>query len=310
MQARIRDYVALIIASTFFGLTFLGDKIALTLLDATQILACRWTISFLLFTILVVTKVIKVDYRNKPIKWLIVLAFIQPCINTLCETTGTGLTTVSESAIVYAMIPIVVVLICGAFLKEKITPMVGGGVVLAFAGVILCIVLRENFSLAGNLAGYLCLLGMAITGALFTILSARLSIYYTAMERTFAMAAIATIWFNSLNIIRGNGFSGFVLCFQDRTVGLAILFLGCIGSFFCYIIINYVVSRVPASQTAAIQVNITSMSGVVSGIVVQGDPFGWNTAVGVVLVVIGVVASNMRKPSEKADADVEERGKQ
>ena len=303
MQKKIRVYAAAVIASIFFGLTFLGAKIALTQLDAVQVLACRWTLSFVLFAILVALRVIKVDYRKKPIKWLAVLAFIQPCINTICETVGVDLTTASESAIIYAMIPIAVVVISGLFLKEKITPMVGGGVVLAFVGVIISIAFADNFSLGGKLSGYLCLAAMVVTGALFTILSARLSTQFTSMERTFAMAAIATIWFNGLNVVRGKGFSGFAVCFQDASVGLAILFLGAIGSFFCYIVINYVVTHLPASQASSIQVNVTSLSGVISGIIVQGDPFGWYTVVGMILVVIGVVAANMQTPDDGSDED-------
>lgn len=292
MQTKKIVYVAAVVESVLFGLTFLGSKIALTQLDAIQVLACRWTIAMILFLILALFKVIKVNYRGKQV-WLVALAaFIQPCINTICETYGVDLTTASESAIIYAMIPIAVVLISAVILKHKIKPIVAGGILLSFLGVILSIVFSDGFSLGGKIGGYLFLIGMVITGAVFTILSGHISNQFSAMERTFTMALMGGIWFNLLNVIRGNGFTCYAICFQYPKVGLAVLFLGAVGSFTCYILFNYVVSKMPAPQASMLQVNLIALTGVVTGILFQGDDFGWYTAAGLILVVAGVIAAN------------------
>ena len=109
------------------------------------------------------------------------------------------------------------------------------------------------------------LLGMVVTGAVFIIVSGRLSETFTAMERTFIMAAMATICFNGINIVRGNGFECYAICFQDIRTGLAILFLGAVGSFMCYILFNFIISKLPAPQVSSIQINIVSLTGVVTG---------------------------------------------
>ncbi|MCQ4638502.1 DMT family transporter [Anaerovorax odorimutans] len=292
MQTKKIVYVAAVVESVLFGLTFLGSKIALTQLDAIQVLACRWTIAMILFLVLALFKVIRVNYRGKQV-WLVALAaFIQPCINTICETYGVDLTTASESAIIYAMIPIAVVLISAVVLKHKIRPIVAGGILLSFLGVILSIVFSDGFSMGGKIGGYLFLIGMVITGAVFTILSGHISDRFSAMERTFTMALMGGIWFNLLNVIRGNGFTCYTICFQYPKVGLAVLFLGAVGSFACYILFNYVVSKMPAPQASMLQVNLIALTGVVTGILFQGDDFGWYTAAGLILVVAGVIAAN------------------
>lgn len=292
-------YLTAIICSVFFGMTFLGAKIALVKLDAIQVLACRWTLAFVLFAIAVLLGLIKVDYRKKPIWMVAGMALIQPCINTICETCGVDMTTTSESAIMYAMIPMAVVLISRVFLKQRIRPLVGMGIVVSFLGVFIAIAFGGD-GFGGNILGYLVLLGMVITGALFIIVSGRISDKFNAMERTFMMAALATVWFNGLNIARGKGFDGFVICFQDLKTGLAILFLGAVGSFMCYILLNYIVGKMPAAQASSIQVNITSLTGVVTGILFQGDPFGWYTVVGMIMIIAGVIACNMM-PNEADD---------
>lgn len=309
-QTKPTVYLTAIICSVFFGMTFLGAKIALEQLDAIQVLACRWTLAFVLFAIAVMLGIIKVDYRKKPIWMVIVMAFIQPCISTICETCGIDLTTTSESAIMYAMIPMAVVLISRIFLKQRISPLVGSGIVVSFLGVFIAIAFGGGVSIGALLGssgsifgektlGYLVLLGMVITGALFIIVSGRISEKFNAMERTFMMTALATVWFNGLNLARGKGFDGFMICFQDLKTGLAILFLGAVGSFMCYILLNYIVGKMPAAQASSIQVNITSLTGVVTGILFQGDPFGWYTVVGMVMIIAGVIACNM--PSEAED---------
>ena len=308
-QTKPTVYLTAIICSVFFGMTFLGAKIALEQLDAIQVLACRWTLAFVLFALAVLLGFIKVDYRKKPIWMVAGMALIQPCINTICETCGVDMTTTSESAIMYAMIPMAVVLISRVFLKQRIRPLVGIGIVVSFLGVFIAIAFGSGGSIGALLGssgsvfgekalGYLILLCMVITGALFIIVSGKISDKFNAMERTFMMAALATVWFNGLNMARGKGFDGFVICFQDLKTGLAILFLGAIGSFMCYILLNYIVGKMPAAQASSIQVNITSLTGVVTGIIFQGDPFGWYTVVGMVMIIAGVVACNMPSTAE------------
>lgn len=41
-------------------------------------------------------------------------------------------------------------------------------------------------------------------------------------------------------------------------------------------------------QTAAIHINVITVTGVVTGILLNDDPFGWNIAVGVLMVLVGV----------------------
>ncbi len=290
-------YMIAVIGSIFFGMTFLGAKIALVKLDAIEVLACRWTLAFVLFVVAILLGLIKVDFRKKPVWLAMVMAFIQPCINTICETSGIDMTTTSESAIMYAMIPMAVVLISRIFLKQRIRPLVGVGIVVSFLGVFIAIAFG-GADFGGNSLGYLILLGMVVTGALFIIVSGRISDKFNAMERTFVMAAMATVWFNGLNVVRGKGFGCYTVCFSDLQTGLAILFLGAIGSFMCYILFNYVVAKLPAAQVSSIQVNITSLTGVVTGILFQGDPFGWYTVVGMIMIIAGVIACNMTLEAE------------
>jgi len=293
MRTKVIAYILAVMSSIFFGLTFLGAKIALTELDPIQVLACRWAVCLTLYLLLVIVGVIKIDLRGKSVKWLLLLGLAQPCISQIFETVGIDMVTASESAIIYAMIPMMVALISFVFLKKKIKRHVAVGMVIAFAGIVVSTVLAEDFSVGGKLLGYVILVVAVVFAAIYTILSEKLADGFSATERSFALAVIGFTWFNLIMLGQGNGLEAYKICFQCPEVGLAIIFLGAAGSFGGYFMFNYAVSHIPAAQTSTINTNLLSLTGVVAGILVQGDAFGWYTVVGMALIIVGVVIANV-----------------
>ena len=63
-------YVLVVIAATMWGMSYFGTKVALESLEPMQILTLRWTISTAVFFLLAVLKIIKVNFKGKPIKIL------------------------------------------------------------------------------------------------------------------------------------------------------------------------------------------------------------------------------------------------
>ncbi len=295
MKTKAIAYTLAVLSSIFFGLTFLGAKIALTELDPIQVLACRWAVCLVLYLLLIAFGVIKVNLRGKAIKWLVLLAMMQPCISQIFETIGIDMITASESAIMYAMIPMMVTLISVAFMKKKIKKHVAIGMFVAFSGIVVSTVFGEDFAVGGEFLGYIIMVAAVVFAAIYTVLSEKLAGEFTATERSFALAIIGFTWFNMIMLGQGKGLEAYSICFNNAEVGLAILFLGAAGSFGAYFMFNYAVSHIPASQTSIINTNLLSLTGVVAGILVQGDAFGWYTVAGMVLIIVGVVTANVNR---------------
>ena len=293
MKTKVTAYLLAVFSSIFFGLTFLGAKIALTQLDPIQVLACRWAVCLCIYIVLVVTGVIKAHLKLKDFKWLALLALMQPCISQIFETIGIDMVTASESAIIYAMIPIMVALISFIFLKKKIEKHVAIGMLIAFSGIVVSTVLAEGFSVGGKLLGYVILIIAVIFAAIYTIMSEKLADGFTASERSFGVAIIGFIWFNVIMLLQGKGLEAYTICIRNPEVGLAIVFLGAAGSFAAYFMFNYAVSHIPAAQTSTINTNLLSLTGVVAGILVQGDSFGWYTVAGMIMIIAGVIIANL-----------------
>lgn len=294
MKTKVISYILAVVSSILFGLTFLGAKIALTELDVFQVLACRWTVALVLYLILLAAGVLKIKLKGKDLKWLILLALAQPCLSQLFETAGIDMNTTSESAIIYAMIPIMVAVITVVVMRKKIGKIVAVGMMISFSGIVVSTVFSEDFSMGGRIVGIVLLLIAVLFAAIYTVISEKIADDFTATERSFTIACIGVVWFNMINIIRGAGFEGFRICFQHPEVGLAVLFLGACGSFAAYFMFNYAVSHIPASQTSTINTNLLTMTGVVAGILVLGDTWGWYTIVGMIMIVAGVITANWK----------------
>ncbi len=297
MREKVVAYILAVLSSIFFGLTFLGAKIALTELDPIQVLACRWAVCLALYLVLIGVGVIKVKLRGKALGWLILLAMMQPCISQIFETIGIDMITASESAIMYAMIPIFVSLISVVFMKKKMKAHVAVGMVIAFAGIVVSTVLGEDFAVGGEFLGYIIIIAAVIFASIYTVLSEKLAGDFTAAERSFSSAVIGFTWFNLIMLGQGKGVEAYSICLQNPEVGLAVLFLGAAGSFGAYFMFNYAVSHIPAAQTSIINTNLLSLTGVVAGIAVQGDAFGWYTVVGMIMIIVGVVIANVSRVS-------------
>lgn len=285
-------YILFVALALLWGLSFLGTKVALTELTPIEVLAVRWGMSLILFCILSGTGIITVNYRGKNIKLLSVAVMIQPCIYSIMETWGINLTTSSESSIIIAVIPLMVVLESLLFLKEKISRRTCIGIFIGFSGVVTAIILSPEFSTGGKPAGYLCLIGAVTVGALYTIISNRLGKEFSAMETTFALAAAGGVFFNLLSLLQGNGVHPYRVFFAVGTSTWALLYLGIGCSFTAYLIFNYILSRLKAELASCIQTNSITVVGVAAGIIWGGDSWGWYTVVGMLMTIAGIIIAS------------------
>ena len=302
MSKKIVLYISVVIVSVVWGFSFVGSKTALETLSPMQVLSARWTLGALTLVLLALLRIIKVDYRNKPKAPLAALMIFQPCVYSICEMVGIDKTTASESAIIISMIPLAVLIISSLAYRTKVKPLAILGIFLAFGGVLCTTVFSPNFSLGGKAAGYLLLLGAVTAGAIYSIRTNRVARIYSPMEITIVMTSTGAVFFNIIMIAQGQGVSVYPTIFESSRLMLAIAFLGFGCTALCYLCYNVIISYLPPHVASTIQVNLITLVGVISGIFVGGDPYGIYTAVGMVLMVGGLVLTglNAGEKSEKS----------
>lgn len=298
MKEKITDkkwfiYALVPLCALCWGFSYLGITVTLKSLEPMQLLAMRWTVSALIFLILAACKVIKIKYKGKDIKLVLTVGVLQPCIYSIFETIGVKLTTTSESSIFIATIPLMVLIIGSLVLHKKNSKRTILAIMMAFAGVVICVAFSPNFSLGGKGLGYLILFCAVLTGALYTYSSSRAAEQFDAVEVTFSISVMGGIFFNCVSFAMGYGFSGYRACLTDMKLLIGVLFLGTCCSCLCYLIFNYVLGKLPTAIGTNLVTNSTTAVGVISGCAFAGDPFGWYTVAGVALTITGVCLSSV-----------------
>lgn len=282
----------ILILALFWGMSFLATTIAVEELSPVQLLSMRWTISALIFVVLICAGKIKIRFRTGTFRYVVLTGALQPCIYSIFETNGIAMTSTSESSIFIATIPCASLIIGMAFLHKKSNWKVILSIIIAFTGVVICTVFSPGFTLGGKGAGYMMLIGAIITGGLYSHACNKAGETYNTLEITGVMSIMSGIFFNVISLAMGYGFTGYATAIHHMDTGFAVLFLGIFCSCICYLIFNYVLGKVEPAVATNLSANSTTAVGVVSGVMIAGDPFGWFTIIGLALTITGVWLSS------------------
>lgn len=298
MKERITDkkwfvYALVPLCALCWGFSYLGITVTLKSLEPIQLLAMRWTVSALIFLVLAACRVIRIQYKGKDIKLVLTVGILQPCIYSIFETVGVKLTTTSESSIFIATIPLMVLIIGSVILHKKNSRRTILAIIMAFAGVVICVAFSPDFSIGGKGLGYLILFCAVLTGAFYTYSSSKAAEQFDAVEVTFSISVMGGIFFNCVSFAMGYGLSGYRACLTDMKLLIGVVFLGTCCSCLCYLIFNFVLGKLPTAIGTNLVTNSTTAVGVISGCAFAGDPFGWYTVAGVALTITGVCLSSL-----------------
>lgn len=285
-------YGLVVIISTLWGLSFLATSVLIEYLDPYQIQAVRWLIASVVFLVLIACRKLTIDFRKPGLKYALLLGAFEPCMYMSFETYGIAMTSASTAAIFVATIPSAVLLLNLIFFKKRLELKGVLGILIAFCGVAVCTVFSPDFSLDGGFAGYFVLLCAIFSGAMYSIVSNKLADQFSPLELTAIMAFIGTIFFGIMNFVLGYGTKTYTVYFSNSKLLASIAFLGICCSAICYLAFNKILSLVNPAIGNNLSTSMTTVVGVIAGIIFVGDSWGIYTVIGVIMTLIGVVLSS------------------
>jgi len=193
--------------------------------------------------------------QSRPASWkrqdLPMLLFLGVCgvtANQLFFIIGLSRTSVVHSVLIIAMTPIFVLLIAAIIKQEEITVRKAAGMLIAVIGVGILNALPPSTGANATIAGDLFSVLAAVTFAMFTVLSKKVSLRHSSITvNTFAYVAGA-IALAPVVIWRGRNFSfGEV----SVTAWSSVLYMALFPSVICYLIYYYALSHISASRVSA-----------------------------------------------------------
>lgn len=291
MLARTLPALAGVALSFIFGLSFLFSKEALESLEPLELLAHRFSIALLLLLLLKVLGLINFQFRPGMLRELLPLALFQPIIYFLGETYGVKLTTATESGLVIALVPVAVTFLGNYFFKEKVTWQRWVFVWLSLIGVGSIVIAQSGMAFTAHSVGIIYLLVAVIAAALYNVGSRSLSKRYSPIEITMIMMGMGAVFFNILYLNSLPQKAEYFAAFLNLKTLFPLLYLGGLSSVIAFLLLNYMLGKMPASQAASF-VNLTTVVSVLAGVVFRGERFGTIQILGGLLILFGVWGSN------------------
>lgn len=285
-------YLAGVTMSLIFGFSFLFSKAALETLSTFELLFFRFTTATITMTILILLGIIKVNLKDKNLKPLILVAFWQPIIYFIMETKGLQYTTSSEAGVMMAFIPVLVAILAAFLLDEKPSKIQWIFIAISVIGVISIVLGGGNLETKGQLKGIIFLLSAVFSAAMFNIYSRKASQNFTPYETTYSMMILGMITFGLLYLIQGilTGDLNIITKISSKVV-VSIFYLGVLSSVFAFLLVNYSLSKLPASQSSVFA-NLTTVVSVVAGITIRGESFELYKLIGAIMIIVGVWGTN------------------
>ena len=280
--------------ATIFGLSFIFAKEVIETVDPLALLAMRFSLAAGVVTVLHLIGLFPLTLRGKNIRSLLLLAAFQPVGYFLFEIFGLSLTHTSQAGMMIALIPIVVAIMSRTLLGEHIALLQGASISVSVSGVLLIAINDAARIGQGNALG-LALLFMAVCSASsFNIISRQVSSEFSPFDSTFVMMWTGAVSFSLLALLTG-GVASLTASFaavasSPQLIG-AMLYLGILSSVVAFFLVNYTLSRLPATQSA-IFANVGTIVAVAAGVLLRNEPFHWYSGMGTAMIILGVWGAN------------------
>lgn len=291
IKTRIAAFLAIMMTILFWGCSYISTKTLLRTLSPFQVAAARFLLAAGILLIIGLA-----TGRLQPIKrydWpcLLLSAFAGIFVYFVFENSGLRLTTAGMASLIIATIPVLNVIIQGLFLHKHAAMSTWIGVILSAGGVFL--VIRGGASFSGSsFWGNLLIIGAAISWVVYTILNQPLSQKYDA----FSLNLYQTIFGTAL-LFGLAWFEGRPVPALSTGLLLHLGFLALCCSALGYLFYNYALRRL-GSTVVTTFINFIPVCGVVGGITILGESFGWEQIVGGFIILGGVVLVSFERNKE------------
>ncbi|KZE70426.1 transporter [Paenibacillus elgii] len=287
-------YICAVLNAVIIGFSFLFTKQALESADPLDTLMFRFLLSAVVMSVPAAIGWVKLDYSNKRIKDVLLLAVFYPVAFFAFQAFGLVHAGSAEGGILYAFTPVITMLLASWFLKERTNAKQKLSIFLSVFGVVFVFVMNGRSIDVSNMNGLLLLFLSCVAFAGYSVMARSLSKRFSPWELSFV-----TTWL---------GFGAFLLISlgkhgMDGTLGklfeplgsgrflVAIVYLGVLSSLVTSLLSNYVLSKMEASKMSVFS-NLGTVVSIAAGALVLGETVTVYHLVGSVMIIAGVIGAN------------------
>ena len=283
------------IGHTFItGLSFMFSKIGLGYSSPWDLLAYRFTASFVAIMIPVAFKLISFDFNREKVRKILPLALFYPLSFFALQTFGLQYLSSSEASILLASMPVFTLLLAAYFLNERTSLLQKLSVIVSVAGVIFITVSKGASLDFSNIKGTAMILLSALSFSVYSILVKKLAKNFTILEISFIMSTISFIFFNTMSLGRHlvNGTAGsFLAPLSEPWFIAAFVYLGVLSSLVTSLLTNFALSKIDASRMCVFT-NLSTVISIIAGVVFLKEDIYFYHIIGSLMIIGGVIGTN------------------
>ena len=289
-------HIAGIIAMIIWGLSFIWSTQVYANLNPTATIFLRLVIATIFFTAILFIFRLNEKVERKHLGLFALAAMFEPFLYFIFEGYGLKNTSPIIGSAIIAMIPLVTPIAASIFLKERLSVMNIIGLIVSFLGVMVMLINR-NLEFVASTKGVIFLFCAVLVAVGYSISLAKLTKLYKPLTITWMQNIVGMIYFLPMTIVMEQ--------FDHSTfanVGQYILPLICLGvlcSAVAYSLWAFSFSRLGASR-ANVYTNLIPVFTAIFSYFIIHEELTINKIVGIVLVVVGLVFSQIKKKEVKA----------
>lgn len=306
MSSKVRAHIYAIISILVWGTTFVSSKVLLVA-GATpfEILVLRFITAYLMLTLLR-PKSIPFTTAKAEVPFIIAGVF-GVSIYFLCENTALLHTMVSNVGILVATAPFLTALLFWFRFKERPTIYFVLGFLIGLVGVVLVSLNGQTEEFSFSFLGDLLAILAALTWAIYSVAMRDIDNFNNPAVGPAKKYDVITItkrifFWGLISVIPMAPFFDFSLAWLDLK-SPAILgnlgFLAILGSALCYVLWNQALKDLGEVQATIYLYSIPAVT-VFASYVILDERLSLGAIVGIVLILVGLVVSNMKQATKAA----------
>lgn len=293
-ESKAKVYSVSLLFTAFVGFSFLFAKLGVGAVSPLALITYRFNVAVVAILIALAFRWVKIDLKGKSIKKVLMVAMFYGGFIGL-QAIGLKYATSIEGGIIFAIIPIITMLIAALLLKEKTTNKQKAFVSLSVLGVILMFIMSAGGISRMSFVGLLILFLSSISLALSNVFTRRIRSFFTPTEISFVIVTACCILFNGVTIL--NGIQNGTLDQYFEPLGninflISILYLGITCTFLTSLMISYMLAHMEAVK-ATLFGNLSTAISMLAGVLVIGEPLQLYHVICTLLIITGVVGTSL-----------------
>ena len=298
INENVKTYMALTLAVLFWGMSFVGTKVALESIPTFSLVFFRFLIAFVILLALTPRFGLPTFSKKEHLR-VFLIALFEPGLYFLFETAGLKYSSAPKVSLIIATIPIFVLIFATFFLGEKGRWIQVAGILLSLVGIGILIVFDSafSFSMEGSLFGDVLVFG-AVFSAVFYIVGTRtLGMQHSSFSITSMQSFYGALFFLPFFLYDLPRVEWAAISPRSFIALIYLTLFATIGAFLSY---NYALTRIPASK-AAVFINGIPVVTAFAAWFVLGEKLNAMQIMGAMLVLVAVYLSNYKPKLNVSD---------